>query len=255
MNGIVYFIGAGPGDPELMTIKGKRLIETSDLIIYAGSLVPSEVIAGHKEDAKVLSSAGMNLEEVMKEMISAATAGKQVVRVHTGDPTIFSTIREQLDWLTRENIPFEVVPGVSSFVASAAVLGKEFTLPQISQTVICTRIAGRTPVPEKEDLESLASHQASMAIFLSVGMMEKVVETLSIHYSMETPVAVIQRATWPDQKIVLGNLSTIAEKVEEAQITRTAQILVGDFLGNEYALSQLYDKHFSHGYRKGSSHD
>ena len=255
MTGIVYFIGAGPGDPELLTIKGKRLIESSDLILYAGSLVPAEVVADHKAGTKILSSAGMTLDEVMREMIAAVKAGKRVARVHTGDPTIFSAIREQLDWLARENIPFEVIPGVSSFTASAAALGREFTLPQVSQTVICTRIAGRTPVPEKENLAALAAHQASMAIFLSVGMVEQVVEALSTHYPMETPVAVVQRASWQDQIIVTGTLADIAEKVKGAQITRTAQILVGDFLGDEYALSRLYDKHFSHGYRKGSTDD
>ena len=251
MQGKVYFIGAGPGDPELLTLKGKRLIDGSDVIIYAGSLVPEAVIASHKADATVMSSAGMSLDEVMDTMIQAVRQGKQVARVHTGDPSIYGAIREQIDWLNKENIPWEVIPGVSSFVASAAALGKEFTLPSVSQTVICTRMAGRTPVPEGESLSSLASHQASMAIFLSVGMMEDVVAELSTHYPTKTPVAVVQRASWPDQKVVLGTLGDIAEKVKDAGITKTAQILVGDFLGSDYELSKLYDKHFTHGYRKG----
>lgn len=250
MTGKVYFIGAGPGDPELLTIKGKQLIDESDLIIYAGSLVPKQVIDSHKASATVLSSAGMNLDEVMEKMISVVREGKQVARVHTGDPSIYGAIREQIDWLDKENIEWEVVPGVSSFVASAAALGKEFTLPSVSQTVICTRMAGRTPVPEKENLASLAAHRASMAIFLSVGMIDEVVKQLLAHYPAQTPVAIVQRATWEDQKIVTGTLENIAQKVKEANITKTAQILVGDFLGNEYELSKLYDKHFSHEYRK-----
>lgn len=250
MSSKVYFVGAGPGDPELITIKGKRIVSESDLIIYAGSLVPKEVVADHKTDAKVLSSAGMDLGEVMQEMIAAVRAGKQVARVHTGDPSIYGAIREQIDWLDRENIEWQVIPGVSSFVASAAALGKEFTLPSVSQTVICTRMEGRTPVPEKEKLHLLASHRASMAIFLSVGMIEQVVEQLLTHYDLTTPVAVVQRASWPDQKIVQGTLGDIAEKVKGEDISKTAQILVGDFLGDEYELSKLYDSTFSHEYRQ-----
>lgn len=250
MSNKVYFVGAGPGDPELITIKGKRIVGESDLIIYAGSLVPKEVVADHKADAKVLSSAGMDLDEVMQEMIAAVRAGKQVARVHTGDPSIYGAIREQIDWLDRENIEWQVIPGVSSFVASAAALGKEFTLPSVSQTVICTRMEGRTPVPEKEKLHLLASHRASMAIFLSVGMIEQVVEELLTHYDLSTPVAVVQRASWPDQKVVQGTLGDIAEKVKGEDISKTAQILVGDFLGDEYELSKLYDATFSHEYRQ-----
>ena len=249
----VYFVGAGPGDPELLTIKGKRIIDESDVIIYAGSLVPEAVIASHKEGALVMNSAGMNLDEVMDTMRAAVEKGKQVARVHTGDPSIFGAIREQIDGLEESGIAYEVIPGVSSFVASAAALGMEFTLPSVSQTVILTRMAGRTPVPERESLESLAAHQASMAIFLSVGMVEEVAAQLSKHYSENTPVAIVQRASWPDQKIVCGTLADIAEKVKAAGITKTAQILVGDFLGDKYELSKLYDKHFSHEYRKAKS--
>lgn len=252
MKQTVYLIGAGPGDPELLTLKGKRLIDEADVIIYAGSLVNPEVLSGHKDGAEIHDSASMTLDDVIDVIQKGVDAGKKVVRVHTGDPSIYGAIREQMDRLDALDIPYEVVPGVSSFTASASVLKKEFTLPDVSQTVICTRLEGRTPVPEKESLESLAAHRASMAIFLSVHNIEKVAKQLMTHYRPETPVAVVQRATWPDQKIVTGTLETIADKVIEAGITKTAQILVGDFLGDEYSLSKLYDPGFSHGYRDAS---
>ncbi len=247
----VYFIGAGPGDPELITIKGKRMIDSSDVVIYAGSLVNPAVLDGCKKEAKIYNSASMTLDEVLEVTTKAISEGKNVARVHTGDPSIYGAIREQIDPLEKENIECEVIPGVSSFTASAAAMKKEFTLPGISQTVICTRVEGRTPVPEGEALEKLASHKASMAIFLSVQMIEKVIEKLTIHYPVTTPIAVIQKATWPDQKIVLGTLENIAAKVKEESITKTAQILVGDFLGDEYELSKLYDKSFTHMFREG----
>lgn len=252
MKQTVYLIGAGPGDPELLTLKGKRLIDEADVIIYAGSLVNPAVLDGHKDGAVIHDSAGMTLDDVIDVIKAGVDAGKKVVRVHTGDPSIYGAIREQMDRLDALDIPYEVVPGVSSFTASASVLKKEFTLPDVSQTVICTRLEGRTPVPEKESLESLAAHRASMAIFLSVHNIDKVAQLLMKHYRPDTPVAVVQRATWPDQKIVTGTLETIAEKVEAAGITKTAQILVGDFLGDEYSLSKLYDPSFSHGYRNAS---
>lgn len=247
----VYFIGAGPGDPELITVKGQRLVKEADVIIYAGSLVPRQVIECHKDEAMIYNSASMTLEEVIEVTVKAVKEGKKVVRVHTGDPAIFGAHREQMDMLDEHGIEYEVIPGVSSFLASAAAVKKEFTLPSISQTVICTRLEGRTPVPEKESLESLASHRASMAIFLSVHMIGDVVKRLATHYPMTTPIAVVQRATWEDQKIVLGTLETIEEKVKKANITKTAQILVGDFLGDKYEKSLLYDKHFTHEFRKG----
>jgi len=246
----VYFIGAGPGDPDLITVKGKRLVQEADIIIYAGSLVPKAVIDDHKAGAEVYNSAGMSLDEVIDVMKKGVAENKMIARVHTGDPSIFGAHREQMDILEKLDITYDVIPGVSSFVASAAALKKEFTLPSISQTVICTRMEGRTPVPEKEKLRLLASHQASMAIFLSVQMMDGVVEELLTHYDIKTPVAVVQRASWPDQKIVLGTLENISQKVKEAEITKTAQILVGHFLGDEYELSKLYDPTFTHEYRK-----
>lgn len=247
----VYFIGAGPGDPELITIKGQRIVKEADVIIYAGSLVPKEVIDCHKEGAKIYNSASMSLDDVIDVTVKAIKAGKKVARVHTGDPAIYGAHREQMDMLDEHGIEYEVIPGVSSFLASAAAIKKEFTLPNVSQTVICTRMEGRTPVPEKEKLKSLAAHQTSMAIFLSVQMIDKVVATLIKHYPKTTPVAIVQRATWPDQKIVMGTLENIEEKVKEAKINKTAQILVGNFLGNKYEKSKLYDKHFTHEYRQG----
>ncbi len=247
----VFFVGAGPGDPDLITVKGKKIVEKSDVVIYAGSLVPVEVVDCRKEDAQLYNSASMTLDEVLEVIEKSISEGKMVARVHTGDPSIYGAIREQIDPLEEKGIKCEVIPGVSSFTASAAALRKEFTLPDVSQTVICTRMAGRTPVPEDEDLDKLASHRASMAVFLSVGMIDKVVDKLKKHYPGNTPVAVVQRASWPDEKIVLGNLNNIDEKVKKEDINKTAQILVGDFLGNTYEKSKLYDKKFTHEYRKG----
>ncbi len=245
----VIFVGAGPGDPELITIKGQRAVEEADVIIYAGSLVNPEVLAKRKSDAVVHNSAEMTLDQVISVMEAAIAEGKQVARVHTGDPSIYGAIREQIDRLDTLGIPCRVIPGVSSFVASAAALRREFTLPEVSQTIICTRLEGRTPVPEAEQLEKLASHQASMAIFLSVQMIDEVVARLCTHYSADTPVAIVEKATWPDQRIIQGTLADIGDKVREAGIRKTAQILVGRFLGDQYALSKLYDPTFTHEYR------
>ncbi|MDR0523080.1 MAG: precorrin-4 C(11)-methyltransferase [Candidatus Methanoplasma sp.] len=249
---MIHFIGAGPGDPELMTMKGRRLIDEADVIIYAGSLVNPEVLKGAKPGAEIRDSAYMNLDEVMEVMVGAARKGLRVARVHTGDPAIYGAIREQIDRLEEAGIECEVVPGVSSFLATAAVLKKEYTLPGVSQTVIVTRMEGRTPVPEKEKLLDLARHNASMAIFLSVGFMEEMCETLIAGgYPPDTPVAVVYKATWPEQKIVAGSLSDIAAKVKAENIEKTALTVVGGFLGDEYDLSKLYDRNFTTGYRKG----
>ena len=249
--GKVYFIGAGPGDPDLITVKGKKIIELADIIIYAGSLVNREIIECRKPGAEVYNSASMTLEDVIAVMKKGAASGSTIARLHTGDPSIYGAIREQMDELVKLSIPYEVIPGVSSFTAAASVLGMEFTLPGVSQTVICTRLEGRTPVPEKEDLELLASHRASMAIFLSVHMMDEVVKKLKVHYDGSTPVAIVQKATWPDQKIVKGTLDNISKKTDESDIDKTAMILVGDFLGSDYERSLLYDGSFTHGFRKG----
>jgi len=248
----VVFIGAGPGDPELITVKGLKAIQAADVIIYAGSLVNPDVLAERKADAVVFDSASMTLDEVIEVMKGAIATGRSVARVHTGDPSIYGAIREQIDRLDEMGISNRVIPGVSSFVASASVLRREFTLPDVTQTVICTRMEGRTPVPERESLESLASHQASMAIFLSVHMIGDVAARLKKHYPGNTPVAVVEKATWPDQRFVVATLDTIEEKVKEMGIRKTAQILVGRFLGDEYSLSKLYDPGFTHEYRSAS---
>jgi precorrin-4/cobalt-precorrin-4 C11-methyltransferase len=247
----VVFIGAGPGAPDLITIRGKKTIDQADIIIYAGSLVNKEILNGHKKTAKIYNSASMSLDEVVNLSIEAVKSGLEVARVHTGDPSIYGAIKEQMDGLEAAGVDFEVIPGVSSFCGAAASIKKEFTLPDVSQTIILTRVEGRTPVPEKESLESLAAHQASMALFLSVGMIDKVVQRLKTSYKGSTPVAVIQRATWEDEKILMGTLDTIAELVKFHDIRKTAQILIGDFIDCDYSKSKLYDKSFTHEYRKG----
>lgn len=249
----IYFIGAGPGDPELITVKGQRLLREADMVIYTGSLVPKALIKGLSAD--IHNSAGLNLDEVLALMIPAYRAGKKVVRLHTGDPAIYGAINEQINELVKEEIPFHVIPGVSSATATAAALATQLTLPEVSQTIIITRRAGRTPMPPKEDLQSLAGHQATMLILLSINMIEEVVsELIAGGYSEETPVAVVEKASWPEERQLRGTLATIANQVKEAEITRTAIIAVGKVLAQAPppALSRLYDKHFSHGYREKS---
>lgn len=250
---MISFIGAGPGDPDLITVKGRKLIENADVIIYAGSLVNPEVLSCAKDSAKIYNSASMTLEEVIDVMKDGEEKGLKVVRVHTGDPAIYGAHREQMDILDKLGIKYEVIPGVSSFLATAAVLKKEYTLPGVSQTVIITRMEGRTPMPSKESIASLSKHHSTMIIFLSIGMMDEVVEALKEGYEPTTPVAVVYKATWEDQKIVIGSLNDIAAKVKEAGIKKTALTVVGDFLGDEYELSKLYDKTFTHEFRQGVS--
>jgi precorrin-4/cobalt-precorrin-4 C11-methyltransferase len=246
---MVYFIGAGPGDPDLITVKGKKLIEAADIIIYAGSLVNKELLNCAKADCAIYDSASMTLEEVIEVMKNGILSNKQVARVHTGDPSIYGAIREQMDELDKLNINYEVIPGVSSFLATAAALKKEYTLPGVTQTVILTRMEGRTEVPGKESIEALAKHKATMIIFLSVGMLDKLVEKLKTGYSDTTPVAVVYKASWPDQKILRGTLETIADIIKKEGIKKTALVTIGDFLGDDYELSKLYDKSFTHEFR------
>lgn len=250
---MVYFIGAGPGDPELLTIKGKKIIDSADVIIYAGSLVNREVLKDIKSGAKVYNSATMHLEEVIEVMKEAEKKNLMTARVHTGDPAIFGAHREQMDALEREGIEFCVIPGVSSFVAAAAALKKEYTLPEVTQSIILTRMEGRTPMPEKESIEAFAKHQATMVIFLSANRIEELVEQLQTSYPVDMPIALVYKASWPEEKIIQGNLGNIAELVRKANITKTGLIVVGRFLGDQYALSKLYDKHFSHEYREAKS--
>ena len=250
MKSQIHFVGAGPGDPELITVKGQRLLSEADLVIYTGSLVPKALITGLK--AEIHDSAGLNLDEVLALMIPAFQAGRKVVRLHTGDPAIYGAINEQIAELVQQDIPFKVIPGVSSATAAAAALSTQLTLPEVAQTIIITRRAGRTPMPEKEDLVSLAAHQATMLILLSVNMIDDVVaDLLEGGYSQETPVAVVEKVSWPEERQLRGTLATIAQQVAEAGITRTAIIAVGEVLADAPppALSKLYDKHFSHGYR------
>jgi len=247
----VTFLGAGPGDPELITVKGRRLLDGADVIVYAGSLVNPALLEGVR--AKIYDSAGMDLDGIMVIMVEAARAGKKVVRLHTGDPAIYGAIREQMHRLDRENIGYEVVPGVSSALAAAAAVKAELTVPELTQTVIFTRRAGRTPVPERESLRNLATVQGSMCIFLSVSMMEQVVgELLAGGYPPATPVAVVEKATWPEERIVRGTLVDIAGRIQASAIRKTAMILVGQALGkNDERVSKLYDAGFSHEYRSG----
>jgi precorrin-4/cobalt-precorrin-4 C11-methyltransferase len=249
---LVYFVGAGPGDPELITVKGRRLLDAADVVIYAGSLVNPALLTGLK--AAIHDSASMNLDEIIAVMDEAIRQNMMVVRLHTGDTSFYSAISEQIERLRALAIPFEVVPGVSSAMAGAAALGQELTIPEVSQTVIFTRIEGRTPVPEREGLAGLARHGASMVVFLSVGLIDKVVGELGEGYGEDTPVVVVEKVSWPDQRIVRGSLKDIASRIKEAGVKKTALIYVGeslrasaDSLGKE---SLLYNKDFSHGYRK-----
>ena len=248
---MVFFVGAGPGDIELVTVKGMKKLGEADVVIYTGSLVSADILEYCKKDARIYNSAGMDLPEVLEVMEDAVRQGQTVVRLHTGDPSLYGAIREQMDELAKRGIDFSVIPGVSSFVAAAAQIKSEFTLPGVSQTVIITRMEGRTGTSEGGKLSELAKHRASMAIFLSVQSIDQVVEELLTGYDEDTPVAVVYRATWPDEKIIRGTLKDIGKKVIEAGVERHAQILVGDFLGDDYQLSKLYDRGFSHMYRTG----
>ena len=249
----VYIVGAGAGDPELITLKGHRLLQAADVIIYAGSLVNPALLDFAKAGAGINDSASITLPGVIETIEKAVAKGLMVVRLHTGDPSIYGAIQEQMDVLKKKNIDFEVVPGVSSFLATAAALKQEYTLPGISQTVIITRNEGRTPVPEREKLRSLASHQATMCIFLSITMLSDVVEELIAGgYAPDTPIAIVQRASWPEQKIVRATLETIVAEIADKGIDRTAMIVVSRCLGADYELSRLYAPEFSHMFREAS---
>ncbi|ABQ24257.1 precorrin-4 C(11)-methyltransferase [Geotalea uraniireducens] len=253
---IIHFIGAGPGDAELITVKGARLLREADVVVYAGSLVDLELVKTYAADAEVYDSAGMTLEETTRVLAEAVIAGKKVVRLHTGDPSIYGAIQEQMAELDLLGIDYEVVPGVTSAFAAAATLKQELTLPEVSQTVIITRLAGKTPVPEREKLAEIAKIGATLVIYLSVSMIDRVVaELLEGAYTAETPVAVVAKASWPDEQVVEGTLADIAGKVQAAGIGKQALILVGDVLKARReglkAKSLLYDKGFSHEFRKG----
>ncbi|MGI9860315.1 precorrin-4 C(11)-methyltransferase [Moorella naiadis] len=245
----VYFVGAGPGDPELITVKGRRLLGEAGVVIYAGSLINPEILQYAAPGATCYDSASLTLEEVLTLMQQSITRGEMVVRLHTGDPSLYGAIQEQMDALARLGIPFEVVPGVSSFAAAAAAVEREFTLPGVSQTLILTRRGGRTPVPAQESLPELSRHRASLCLFLSSQSLATATAELAGGYGVETPAAVVYKASWPEKKVVRGTLGDIASLAQAAGIERTALLLVGDFLAGGYERSRLYDPAFSHGYR------
>ena len=248
---MVDFVGAGCGAADLITLRGKRLIEEADVIIYAGSLVNPELLGFAKESCEVHNSAYMDLDQVISVMVKAEADGKKIVRLHTGDPSVYGAIREQMDRLDKLGIDYNVCPGVSSFCGAAAALKAEYTLPEVSQTVIITRMAGRTPVPEKESIESLAAHHATMVIFLSTGMLKELSERLiSGGYSPDSPAAIVYKASWKDEKIMRCTVAQLAETAEKYGIRKTSLITVGDFLVDDYALSKLYDKTFETEFRK-----
>ncbi|WP_242347890.1 precorrin-4 C(11)-methyltransferase [Mucispirillum schaedleri] len=250
---MVYFVGAGPGAVDLITVRGAELLKKADVIIYAGSLVNPELLNYAKKECIIYNSASMTLEEVINIMEESHKNNQIVVRLHTGDMSIYGAVREQSDILKNKNIPFESVAGVSSFLGAAAALNAEYTLPSISQTVILTRMAGRTPVPEKENIRLLASHQASMVIFLSSSMLKSLSEELIAGgYSKDTPCAIIYKATWEDELKVVTTLENLEKAGRENNISKTALVLAGDFLGDEYERSKLYDGTFSHEFRKGT---
>jgi precorrin-4/cobalt-precorrin-4 C11-methyltransferase len=256
----VYFIGAGPGDPELLTLKAKKILEESDIIIYAGSLINRDILKFVRKDAALHDSSTMDLEEILKIYTEAKKTQRTVARIHSGDLSLYSALQEQLDWCEQEGIDAEVIPGISSFQAAAATLKRELTLPGVSQTLILTRISGRTKVPPREDLEQLAKTKATMAIFLSIQEIERVVDQLKNGYGEDTPVAVVEKASWPEERKIIGTLGTISKKVKEAGIKRQALIIIGDVLGGDvlkgdvhgkaYQKSKLYDANFEHGFRK-----
>ncbi len=249
----VYIIGAGPGDPELITLKGYRLIARCPVVIYTGSLVPKEVIGHAAKGAQVIDSASLSLDQIIDLIVEAHQKGQDVARVHTGDPSIFGSTAEQIRRMEEVGIPYEIIPGVSSFTAAAAALGKELTLPELCQTVIITRAEGRTPMPELEQLPSLGQHQATMCLFLSVMLLTKVTRQLIPVYGEDCPVAVVYKASCPDQQIVTGTLKDINGKVRQAKITSQAMILIGRVLtAKDFKESRLYAADFSHGYRKAS---
>lgn len=250
---MISIVGAGSGAADLITVRGARLLGQADVIVYAGSLVNPQLLSYAKEGCEIHNSAKMTLEEVVDVMAKAHFLGKNMVRLHTGDPSIYGAIREQMDALRQKNIPFEVVPGVSSFCGAAAALQAEYTLPGVSQTVIITRAAGRTPVPEKENIRSLAAHRATMAIFLSAGLLEQLEEDLvEGGYPPETPAAIVYKATWPEQRVYRCTVSTLAKTARENQVTKTALITIGHFLGDDYERSKLYDPTFTHEFREAS---
>ncbi|MBM7854342.1 precorrin-4/cobalt-precorrin-4 C11-methyltransferase [Desulfohalotomaculum tongense] len=246
---MVYIVGAGPGDPELLTVRGRRILQQADVVIYAGSLVNPAILNVCRPGAKLVDSAPLTLEQIITEIARAHEQGLCIVRLHTGDPCLYGAIGEQMKELDKRQIPYRVIPGVSSFSAAAAALKREYTVPGGSQTVIITRAAGRTPVPDSERLQALAAHRSGMAIFLSAGLAGKVQQQLLQNYPGDTPVALVYKASWPEEKVVQGRLDQLQQMAEENNIKSTALILVGEFL-QKTGRSKLYHRDFTHGYRR-----
>jgi precorrin-4/cobalt-precorrin-4 C11-methyltransferase len=250
----VHFVGAGPGAPDLITLRGKALLEAADLILYAGSLVNKDLLSYAKPGCESHNSATMTLDAVVDAMRAAVAEGKSVVRLHTGDPSLYGAVREQMDRLDALGIAYDICPGVSAFGAAAASLKAEYTLPGVSQTVILTRAAGKTPVPERETIRALSAHGATMVLFLSADLSEKVSEELIAGgCAQDTPAAIVYKASWPDEKIVRCTVGTLAQSAARNRITKTALLCVGDFLGNDYELSRLYAPDFSTEYRSSEA--
>lgn len=250
---MITFVGAGPGAEDLITVRGMKLLQEADVVVYAGSLVNPELLSLCSADCAVYNSAEMTLEEVMTVMTAGERAGQKVVRLHTGDPCLYGAIREQMDELEKADIPYEVCPGVSSFCGAAAALNAEYTLPGVSQSVVITRMAGRTPVPDRESIRSFAAHQATMVIFLSTGMLKELSRELMLGgYAGDTPAAIVYKATWPEEKVLPCTVAALAETAEAANVKKTALIVVGRILDGEYERSKLYDPSFTTEYRKAS---
>ena len=251
---MVHFVGAGPGAPDLITLRGKKFLEEAYVIIYAGSLVNPQLLDYAKEGCQVHNSAKMTLEEVLAVMKEAEAAGLTTVRLHTGDPSLYGAIREQMDALEEAGISFDYCPGVSSFSGAAAALNLEYTLPDVSQSVVITRMAGRTPVPEKESIESFAAHHATMVIFLSTGMLQELsLRLIAGGYSADTPAAIVYKATWEDEKALVCTVGTLAETAARNNITKTALMIIGDAVSHShYQRSELYNPAFATEFRPAS---
>lgn len=251
---MIHFVGAGSGAADLITVRGKRLLEEADVIIYAGSLVNPELLRYAREGCRIFNSAKMTLEEVLETMAQAEEAGETTVRLHTGDPCVYGAIREQMDLLDEKGISYDYCPGVSSFCGAASALNLEYTLPGVSQSVVITRMAGRTPVPERESIESFAAHRATMVIFLSTGMLEELSQRLvEGGYSPDTPAAIVYKATWPDEKKFICTVGTLAETARREKITKTALMIVGEAVAHHaYDRSELYHPEFTTEFRKGT---
>ena len=249
---MVHFVGAGSGAADLITLRGARLLGEADVVIYAGSLVNPELLELTRPGCSLYNSAKMTLEEVLSILQQAEREGKTAVRLHTGDPCLYGAIREQMDALDALGIPWAVCPGVSSFCGAAAALGAEYTLPGVSQSVIITRMAGRTPVPERESIAALAAHGSTMVVFLSAGLLEGLqAQLMEGGYAPDTPAAIVYKATWPEEKVLRCQVSSLAKTAQENGVDRTALILVGRFLEGSYDRSRLYDPTFTTGYRQG----